>query len=66
MPRLGFELTIPVLERAKTVHALDHAAAVSGFRYNAQRINIFVVYMSVICYSVVRTFSKVPRHQIVP
>jgi hypothetical protein len=26
MPRVGFELTIPVFERAKTVHALDHAA----------------------------------------
>jgi hypothetical protein len=28
MPRVGFEPTIPVFERANTVHALDCAAAV--------------------------------------
>jgi hypothetical protein len=26
MPQVGFETTIPVFERAKTVHALDRAA----------------------------------------
>jgi hypothetical protein len=31
MPRVGFEPTIPVFERAKTVHALDRAATVIGF-----------------------------------
>jgi hypothetical protein len=30
MPRTGFEPTIPVLERAKTVHASDRAATVIG------------------------------------
>jgi uncharacterized protein (UPF0212 family) len=30
MPRVGFELTIPVFEQAKTVHALDIAATVIG------------------------------------
>jgi hypothetical protein len=30
MPSMGFEPTISVLERAKTVHALDRAAAVIG------------------------------------
>jgi hypothetical protein len=30
MPRVGFEPTIPVFERAKTVHALDRAATVIG------------------------------------
>jgi hypothetical protein len=30
MPRVGFEPKIPVFERAKTVHALDRAAAVNG------------------------------------
>jgi hypothetical protein len=30
MSRLGFEPTIPALERAKTVHALDRAANVIG------------------------------------
>jgi hypothetical protein len=30
MPRVGFEPTTPVFERAKTVHALDRAAPVIG------------------------------------
>jgi hypothetical protein len=30
MPRVGFETTIPVFERPKTVHALDCAATVVG------------------------------------
>jgi hypothetical protein len=30
MPRVGFERTTPVFERAKTVHALDRAATVIG------------------------------------
>jgi hypothetical protein len=30
MPWVGFEPTTPVFERAKTVHALDHAATVTG------------------------------------
>jgi hypothetical protein len=30
MPRMGFEHTIPVFERAKTFHALDRAATVTG------------------------------------
>jgi hypothetical protein len=31
MPRVGFESTIPVFERAKTVYALDRAATVIGY-----------------------------------
>jgi hypothetical protein len=30
MPWIGFKPTIPVFERTKTVHALDHAATVTG------------------------------------
>jgi hypothetical protein len=30
MPRVGFEPTIVVFERAKTVHVLDRAATVIG------------------------------------
>jgi hypothetical protein len=30
MPRVGFEPTSPVFERAKTVHALERAATVVG------------------------------------
>jgi hypothetical protein len=33
MPRVGFELTIPAFERAKTVHALDCAASVIGLSF---------------------------------
>jgi hypothetical protein len=32
MPQVGFELTIPVFERAKRVHALDPAATVPGVK----------------------------------
>jgi hypothetical protein len=32
MPQVGFEPTIPVFQRAKTVHALDRAAAAIGLR----------------------------------
>jgi hypothetical protein len=30
MPQVGFELTIPVFERAKTVHAFEPATTVIG------------------------------------
>jgi hypothetical protein len=30
MPRVGFEPTITASERAKTVHALDRSASVTG------------------------------------
>jgi hypothetical protein len=30
MPWVGFETTVLAFERAKTVHALDHAAIVTG------------------------------------
>jgi preprotein translocase subunit SecY len=33
MPRVRFEPTIPVFERAKTVHASGPAAAVIGYQY---------------------------------
>jgi hypothetical protein len=32
MPRIGFELTNPAFERAKTVHALDRSATVIGIK----------------------------------
>jgi hypothetical protein len=35
MPRVGFEPTTPVLERAKTVHVLDRAAPSIGECRNA-------------------------------
>jgi hypothetical protein len=33
MPRVGFEPTTPVFERATTVHASDRAASVIGIHY---------------------------------
>jgi hypothetical protein len=38
MPRVGFEPTIPALERAKTAHDLDRAATVIGWQLNEQVI----------------------------
>jgi hypothetical protein len=35
MLQVGFELTIPVFGRAKTVHALDRAATVIGSTLNS-------------------------------
>jgi hypothetical protein len=53
MSRVGFEPTIPAFERAKTVHALDRAAAVIGLMGS----KIGVIYtalasisLAVICY----------------
>jgi hypothetical protein len=30
MPRAGFEITVPLIERPKTFHVLDRVAAVTG------------------------------------
>jgi hypothetical protein len=38
MTQLGFEPTIPVLERAKTVHALDRASTVIGYNLSSYQI----------------------------
>jgi hypothetical protein len=40
MPLVGLEPTIPVIEQAKTVHALDRAATVIG------SINISICYLN--------------------
>jgi hypothetical protein len=46
MPWLGFEPTIPVFQRAKRVHALDHAATVIGCRAIIQFNSIqFFIYL---------------------
>jgi hypothetical protein len=34
MPRLGFENTTSVFEQAKTVHALDCTAIVTGIKFD--------------------------------
>jgi hypothetical protein len=40
MPRVAFEPTNPVFERAKTVHALDRAVTVIGRTGNLQKNNV--------------------------
>jgi hypothetical protein len=42
MPQVGFELTIPVFERVKTVHALDCAATVISL-YNELLNRIYLL-----------------------
>jgi hypothetical protein len=39
MPRVGFEPTITASERAKTVHALDRSATVTG---NGEKYNVII------------------------
>jgi hypothetical protein len=39
MPLVGLEPTIPVFKRAKTFHALDRAATVTGDDNNNIRVN---------------------------
>jgi hypothetical protein len=39
MPQVGLELTIPLFEQAKTVHALDRAAAVIGDMKSHSTVN---------------------------
>jgi hypothetical protein len=38
MPQVEFEPNIPVFEQAKTVHALDRAASVTGNRKTTKTI----------------------------
>jgi hypothetical protein len=42
MPEVGFEPTIPVFERAKTVHASDRAATVIGWTAMYQYVFFFI------------------------
>jgi hypothetical protein len=46
MPRVGFEPTTPVFERAKTVHVLDLAVTVIGFLISY----LFKIYFIIILY----------------
>jgi hypothetical protein len=43
MPRVGFEPTIPALERAKTVHASDDEATVIGPNFCLYRTNLTTI-----------------------
>jgi hypothetical protein len=69
MPLAGFEPTIPVFKRAKTFHALDHSATVTGFfqHYPLPNPFQFVIYQSsyhLILYSVSYSAVKQPRKRL--
>jgi hypothetical protein len=42
MPQVGFEPTIPVFERAMTVHGFDHGTTVIGYRFETSRLSHFL------------------------
>jgi hypothetical protein len=42
MPGVGFESTIPVFERAKTVHALDRVAKVIGWQLYVRTLVLLI------------------------
>jgi hypothetical protein len=42
MPQVAFDPTIPVFERAKTVHALDRAATVIGSVVSSKKVKLFL------------------------
>jgi hypothetical protein len=65
MPRMGFQLTTPVFERAKTVHAFDRAATVIGTR-NAFSHSVYKLYFPVSYLETVETAYPCPRHGAVP
>jgi hypothetical protein len=44
MPRVGFEPTNPVLERAETVHALNRAATVIAAFSSATKVSVHINY----------------------
>jgi hypothetical protein len=45
MPRVGFEPTIPVIEQAKTVYALDRAATGISRHYNRLQKSIEHIFL---------------------
>jgi hypothetical protein len=53
MPGVGFEATIPMFERAQTVHALDRAATVIGL-YLYSVCSVYITYK----YSLQQPVSK--------
>jgi hypothetical protein len=48
MPQVGFETTIPVFEREKTVHALDCTATVVGCKVHLLSNNLLLA-LCVVC-----------------
>jgi hypothetical protein len=60
MPRVGFEPTIPVFVRAKTVHALDRAATVIGY-FKHTHIEWDKPVASVLLYRTLEGFSSQPE-----
>jgi hypothetical protein len=59
MPQVGFEPTIPVFERAKTVHVLDRTAIVIG----KQRAYYFILRFEGYSSSIVCSQIQFPSHR---
>jgi hypothetical protein len=52
---MGLEPTIPAFERAKTVHALDHAATVLDLSViNGLKLNLIILLSYSTCISLIR------------
>jgi hypothetical protein len=46
MPRVGYEPTTPVFERARMIHALDRAAALIGSLHNLHTLCSLQVWLT--------------------
>jgi hypothetical protein len=55
MPCVGFEATIPAYERAKTVHALDRSATVTGKHRCTPQHNSSLTYFTAFILSTAQT-----------
>jgi hypothetical protein len=58
MPQLGFEPTIPVFQRTKTVHTLDLAATVIGYIMHLLTVKVLSLCLNIIIPS---QFSNYPN-----
>jgi hypothetical protein len=57
MPQVGFEPTIPVFERAKTVHVLDRAATVIGWNIWSSALKSVTAVASLMLFMIIFTFE---------
>jgi hypothetical protein len=58
MPQMGFEPTIPVFERAKTVHALDRATTVIDLKITYHVELRLFLYLCLLQYSTVQPTDR--------
>jgi hypothetical protein len=61
MPWVGFEPKIPMLERAKTVHALDRATTVMGSlkgTTSLRRFRHYIIHDSIVVEAFIKSITK--------